>query len=254
MCTVVGWVPYILGVGLCASTVAGAPPPQQPPRQSERMEDDMPASLRRTGDQITLKSGKVLHGVKITRRTALNLVLETLPGVKPLVIPIRQVESIEYGALNSRPTEIERPTQPPVPVAAPPQASATDVLQAVRLSPELIEKMARPFTDEPIEFENQDIVTILHSVSILSRVPISLDAAINHLPTDQRRATLELPAGTSFDDFLETKFGPELPWLRAEFRFDRLHFALIGSRPDGGVDSVEDSKTEESRGINAGLQ
>ena len=252
MCTVVGWVPYILGVGLCVSAVAGGP--LSALQQSERMEEQTPPSIQRTGDQITLKSGKVLHGVKITRRTALNLVLESLPGVKPLVIPLRQVASIEYGALSTRPTETKRPIQPPAPIKDPPQATGTDVLQAVRLSPELIEKMARPFTDEPIEFENQDIVNILRSVSILSRVPISLDAAINHLPTDQRRATLELPAGTSFDDFLETKFGPELPWLRAEFRFDRLHFALIGSRPDGGADAVEDAEKEESRAINAGLQ
>ncbi|MDP2326284.1 MAG: hypothetical protein Q8N51_19960, partial [Gammaproteobacteria bacterium] len=163
------WILYILVFGLCAGAPAGAPQPDAGPTNFSR--DAVETPIRRTGDHITLKSGKVLHGVKIVRRTSLHLVLEILPEIKPLLIPVRQVAAIEYGTLEPR---SPRPGPDPGPATAVtgPIEPASDVFNAVKVSPELIEKMGAPFTPDPIDFENQDIVNVLRSISILSRVNI----------------------------------------------------------------------------------
>lgn len=204
------WLPYILlaglaGTGLPAESDGNAPGDVRP--------------IHRTGDQITLKSGKVLHGIKIIRKTPFALTLKVIPGVDPLIIPAKQVASIQYGALDPR-------FDPPPPLDTADDELRVDVLPATKTSSELIEKMGTPFTEERLLYESQDIVSILYIVAIRSGVPVSIGESVEQRPLEDRKVSLVLDPGATMDIFIDEVLAEHAPWLKVRFGIDELHFEV----------------------------
>jgi len=213
-------LPYILAIGICAS--AGASDDH-----SQRLLQEphvVPPASKDTavGDLITLKSGKVLRGVRLLRQTARSVELEVYPGVEPLILPAKQVVSIERGKRRRFLAAVSATIAPP---NTGEEDEPGDMLSAVKVSPELLEKMAKPFVTESIDFKDQDIVNILQSISILSRVSISIGPALERIPADERRITVTAREGASINSFLREALTPQFPWLRVEYQFDRIHFS-----------------------------
>lgn len=178
--------------------------------------DMPPPSHQRREDRITLKSGRELTGVKVIRSTPFKLVLEVIPSLEPLEIPTRQVAGITYG----EPETIETAE------TSPPESTedSTRVLQAVKLSPDLVKKMSESLSEKTIDFTRQDIINPLRSAGIMSDVPITFGKTLENLPVEQRILSLILMEGVSFDDFLRNTVAPKAPWLKIEYRFDSVHF------------------------------
>ncbi len=191
--------------GAQASDSEGSP---SPPPQVEVRNDD----------QITLKSGRVLQGVKIVRSTPFTLVLEVIPAVEPLEIPARQVVSIVYGERQKDRGE------EPAPEVAQASGDTSQILQAVKISPDLVKKMSAPLNQKTIDFARQDLLNTLRSAGILFGVPVTFGPQLESLPLEKRIVTVSLPEGGSFEDFIRGALARELPWLKVEYRFEVVHF------------------------------
>ncbi|MBL7649287.1 MAG: hypothetical protein JNK74_24175 [Candidatus Hydrogenedentes bacterium] len=176
-----------------------------------------PRTEARNDDRITLKSGRVLRGVKIVRTTPFKLVLEVLPAVEPLEIPARQVVSVAYG---------ERPSSEPQEARQEPaeKGDTSQVLQAVKVSPDLIKKLSAPLREKSVNFLRQDLLNTLRSAGILFGVPVTFGTRLEKLPVEERLVSVSLSEGASFEGFIRDTLAPELPWLKVEYRFDAVHF------------------------------
>lgn len=171
-------------------------------------------------DSVTLKSGRVLQGVKVVQSTPFKLFLEIIPSVEPLEIPVKQVTSVAHGRPEAPRSEV--PVAPPVDT----EEEASTVLQAVKISPDLAKKMAAPLTDKAIEFNDQDLLNTLRSVGILSGVPVTFGPKLEKLPREERTISLRLAGGMSFDRFIRDTLAPSVPWLEIEYHFDAMYFEL----------------------------
>ena len=176
-----------------------------------------PRAEERNDDRITLKSGRVLRGVKIIQTTPFKLVLEVIPAVEPLEIPARQVVSVAYG---------ERPPEEPdkTEQETTDEGDTSQVLQAVKVSPDLLKKLSAPLTEKSVNFMRQDLLNALRSAGILFGVPVSFGPRLENLPTEERLVSVSLSEGTSFEGFIRDTLAPQLPWLKVEYRFDAVHF------------------------------
>ena len=177
-----------------------------------------PRAESRNDDQITLKSGRVLQGVKVIRSTPFKLVLEVIPTVEPLEIPARQVVSIAYGEQQSK--TVVGPDKEAVEASG----DTAQILQAVKVSPELVKKMAAPLVQESVDFAHQDLLNTLRSAGILFGVSVTFGPRLESLPLQERIVSLSLPEGESFEDFIRGALARELPWLTVDYRFDVVHF------------------------------
>lgn len=181
-----------------------------------------PSAEARLDDRITLKSGRVLQGVKIIHTTPFKLVLEVIPTVEPLEIPARQVVSVTYGE--------RRPEPEAAPAEEPPsttQDDASHVLPAVKIAPELVKKLSAPLTGKSVDFTQQDLLNTLRSAGILFGVSVTFGPALEKLPLEERITTLRLSEGQSFQEFIRNAVAQELPWLTVEYRFDTVHFDRV---------------------------
>lgn len=213
---------YIIIMGLAAE--AAVEDQRLPPSKTEPA--DLP--IRRNGDQITLKSGKVIHGVKIVRQSSIRVVLEVMPGLEPLIIPAKQVTSIQYGGLRARYASDTAPS--------PAREDEPSLLPAVKLSPDLVDQMTQPMMETPATFENEDIVNVLLSAGIMSKVPVSIGAELKEKPLAERLVTLSVPADASLEDFLRDILAREAPWVAVEFRYDEVQF---DARPEQTDDEAQ---------------
>jgi hypothetical protein len=170
------------------------------------------------GDRVTLKSGKVLQGVKVVQSTPLKLFLEVIPSVEPLEIPARQVLSIAYGQAEL--------VAPSTPAEEPLEDDSTPdrVLQAVKISPDLAKRMATPITDKAVDFNEQDLLNTLRSVGIMGGVPVIIGPHLEKLSAEERTFSLRLEKGVSFEEFDRDTLVSLVPWLKMEYRFDTVYF------------------------------
>lgn len=177
-----------------------------------------PRAEVRHDDQITLKSGRVLQGVKVIRSTPFKLVLEVIPTVEPLEIPVRQVVSILYG-------ERERESVDESDAEAPESSGdASQILQAVKISPELIKKMSDPLQGKTVNFVRQDLLNTLRSAGILFGVSVDFGPGLERMPLEERIVSLSLPEGGSFEEFIRGSLARELPWLTVDYQYDLVYF------------------------------
>jgi hypothetical protein len=169
-------------------------------------------------DSVTLKSGRVLQGIRVLRVTPFKLFIEIIPALEPLELPAKQVAAIDYG----RPDASESPVPPPAPATSAVGASRT--LQAVKISPDLALRLATPFSRKALDFNEQDLLNTLRSVGIMSGIPVTFGPELEALPREKRTMTLHLHEGISFDRFVRDTLTPNIPWLKVEYRFDSVYF------------------------------
>jgi hypothetical protein len=216
------WIAHLLCSGIWAVPNPAPATPGAPEVRSEEREAPF------TGDRILLKSGRILSGARVVRQTSLHYVLEVVPGVDPLLIPLRQVVSLKRGA----PIHLAAPPDPP-----PPPEEQADVLAATKISPDLIRRMATALSDSAITFENEDVVAVLRHVAKLSGVAITIGPELDQRPPDERRGTFNLSPGASFNTLIREQLKPALPWIVLDYRYNALHFSI--AQPE----TTEDAST-----------
>lgn len=171
----------------------------------------------RYDDQVTLKSGRVIQGVRVVRVTPFKLFLEVIPTVEPLEIPAKQVVSIAYGQPEPKQSTV---------MASPPEDSteSDQVLQAVKMAPDLAKRMSSPISEKEVLFNEQDLLNTLRSAGIMSGVPVTFGPHLEKIPPEERTFSLRLADGASFEEFFRDTIVPQVPWLKMEYRFDTVHF------------------------------
>ena len=170
------------------------------------------------GDRVTLKSGRVLQGVKVVRATPFKLFLEIIPTVGPLEIPAKQVVSISYGQPEMKGSGAPL-LQPEEDKKSPPR-----VLPAVKIAPDFAKRVASPISDKEVVFNEQDLLNTLRSAGIMGGVSVTFGPRLEELSPEERTFSLRLAAGISFEEFYRDTLAPQVPWLKMEYRFETVHF------------------------------
>lgn len=193
-----------------AAPVAPAPEPSASPAPPAPAAAAAPA--KEEGDVITLKSGAVMKGVQVIRRTPVELVVQVTDDVT-LSIPQKQVANVKLDGID--PVNAARQKTD----SAPKEGS---LIPGDKLSPQLHEKMIAPIPAPPLKFENQDFVAVLDDLSKRIGVPIEIDGKVKSSPEDQRKWTYEAQADTTPMAFLQEGLLKQFKNLSVELRFDKI--------------------------------
>ncbi len=180
-----------------------------------------PLPWDRRGDQITLRSGKVLQGVRVVSETQVEVKVEVLPGLPILILPASQVVSVLHGDKRLREKTSEAPNDEKLS-----DKSSTEILPASKMAPDFSKRLATKNTDKSQQFRNRDIVAVLRIAAKKWGVPITFHQALLERPAPQRRCTLALETGQSLHGFLHDTVPAVAPWLQIEYLFDQIEVSL----------------------------
>ncbi len=204
----------------------GSPPPPLPsapdntasPAEPGATPGEAPQLL--PGDVITLKNGSVLSGVQVLKKTPTDYEVEILEGSVTLSIPRDQVKSIEYDAKEpseDRARGIDN-TGKKTPSEFPGQ----------RISPALSAKLGADLSDQPIVYENADLVDVMNDLSKRTSIAIEVGQPALDIPADQRKWSFQTqPGKTTLFNLLRDAMPNRFPSLEAVFAFDKI---LVTSR------------------------
>lgn len=147
-----------------------------------------------TGDVLRLKSGAILEGVQVLRRTPAAYVVEILEGIN-LEVPTSQVVAVEYDDVEPlrqrRRRALLRGREQPHLVAG------------RQIASDLYEKLTAPISDSPLKYDNKDFVAILEELGTLTGVAVTVDDPVAKRPQEQRRWSVDAEPGTTLISLLE---------------------------------------------------
>lgn len=232
------WVPYILMASVCAATGGGQGQAAATPGLGA-VPSSGTAAQQPTGDRIVLKSGHALDGVRLLRTTPIHLVLEIVPGIEPLLIPRGQVVRVAQGGNTVVHAAAAPPDLQPVP-------SEPDVLAAIRMTPEFVERISAPLVEEERVFERQDIVNVIRLAGTLCGVAVKIEPEVEEQSMERRIGRWALPANASFEDFLRVHLASQAPWLECTFESDLVRIS-IAEEPDDTTPGPETSQSPDRR-------
>ncbi|MCF6284257.1 MAG: hypothetical protein L3K26_03600 [Candidatus Hydrogenedentes bacterium] len=198
----------------CSGTVVGQTTPESK-QETQRKPHE------KHGDEIILRSGKSLQGIRVLSETRIEVKVEVHPGIPPLVLPASQVASIQYEQPRVRKTAgissdiTERLAR-----------SAAVLLPASKMAPGFSKRLAEKVTMRVRVFHERDIVEILETVARERNVSIVFSQALRDRPERERRCTLTARAEQSLDSFLRDTVLTVAPWLKIDYAFDSIRISL----------------------------
>lgn len=164
------------------------------------------------GDVVLLKNGKSITGIQVLRETPVAVEIVTAPGEPPLRVPRKQVLEVQYDDID--------PSRMPEPAPAAP--AAPDVMEGNELQPEFHANLTKPLSNEPIVFENTDIVAMMRDLRQRAGVALVLLPGIHNTPVEQRQWTVTIPPGRPFMALLQEDFAKKFPQFQVVFEFARV--------------------------------
>ncbi len=173
---------------------------------------DAASTFKIEGDTVSLKSGKQLRGVKVLRVTPSTVELEYAPGQPVMKLPRRLVTSIEY----------ENPANAPASAATGPEKPGGDMMVAEEISAEFNKKLTAPLPGTPLDFKDQDALTVLKGLADRAQVLLAVDPEAQKVPEAQRKLTLAVPAGATLSTLLREGFRTAVPALKFSLQFDKI--------------------------------
>ncbi len=163
------------------------------------------------GDTVVLKSGRKLRGAKVLRVSPSVVELEYAPGQPPMKIPRRLVASIE----SANPANA-------VEGAAGAEKTGSDVMVAEEISAEFNKKLTAPVPGAPLEFKDQDALTVLKDLADRAQVALTVDPEAQQVPEADRKMTLSVPATATLSALLREEFKKAVPALKFSLQFDKI--------------------------------
>lgn len=146
------------------------------------------------GDIIHLRSGKTLSSVQVLRETPSSIEVQVDPSIDPLILPRRQVLSIEYDNIDPN-------RRGPVPVV---EEVAPDVLMAQQVPESLRPKLTEPrFQGTGLSVTDRDFVVLLTNQSKRAEIDMEISEAVRAIPEADRMWSVTLPADSPFLMLLE---------------------------------------------------
>ncbi len=183
------------------------------------------------GDVIHLKSGRLLTGFRVVRASPSDFVVEVFPGTT-IRIPRGQVSDVEFD-------EESRPYQRLLGDAA--ETPGPSVLPGTRLSRALNAQLNSPVTQETIEYERADLVTVLNAINDELDGVIRVHSSVYDLSRTERLWTVELTPDHTLLEVLRGKLRQDFPDLTVVYQFD---YVLIGA--DDSLSTDRDTTGDEN--------
>jgi hypothetical protein len=188
---------------------------------AEFSSETVPKAPKKHGDQILLRSGKSLQGVRVLSETQIEVKVEVHTGIPPLVLPASQVKSIQYD----QPRVFDSATAPPE-KKGPSARSAVLLLPARKMAPTFSKRLAGNVAMHVRVFHERDIVGVLDIVARERNVSIIFAQDVRDRPERERRCSLTIRAGQSLDSFLQDTVCKAAPWLKIDYAFDSIKVSL----------------------------
>lgn len=174
---------------------------------------DSASTFKIEGDTVFLKSGKKLRGVKVLRVTPGTVEVEYAAGQPTMKIPRRLVTRIE----SENPANIHTDTAP-----GPENSGGGDVMVAEEISAEFNKKLTAPLSGTPLEFKDQDALTVLKELADRAEVALAVDPEAQKVPEAQRKLTLSVPKEATLSTLLREEFRTAVPALKFSLQFDKI--------------------------------
>lgn len=208
--------------GLVAFSQEGAESPAEAPREAASVKPP-------PGDVITLKSGKKLLGFQVVRQTTREVVVRVMEGVE-MTLPMRQVASVELDEIDPTAPGKEQEAGKP----------EHELIPGIKLAPALYEKLVRPVSQEAFTFANEDAIHSIVALSQQAEVPLEIAAALEQVPAEQRRWTVQIEPGATFFAILNHHLLGQFPDLAVIYRYDRL---ILTTKAEAEKDTGESDPT-----------
>jgi len=185
---------------------APTPPDATPPSDADT------AAAPLTGDVVTLKDGKVMSGVQVVRATPSIVAIQIVPGVEPLELPRKMVESIAYD--NLRPEDVKEGMAG--------QAGDEAGGGQGEISLELATNLGKAVTETPMPLADRDVVEVLEEFATKLEVELEILPEVRQMQPARRLWNATIPAGMAFTTLLREKLPADFPMLEAVFTFERV--------------------------------
>lgn len=214
-----GTPPPAFGAAAPPATPPVSPSPANAPQEEAVAADVAPveeAPEKPVGDVVTLKNGKVLSGVQVSRESPLVIEVQVVPGVEPLVIPRKQVADIVYD--NFAASDIKEGT--PGGGNAPPPGRRKG-----ETSIELAQKLGKYVAEEALVIEQRDVIEVITELAEKVEAELEVTPEVQQLPKLDREWTVTIPVETSLITVLRD-LPRDFPQLDAEILADRVRLRL----------------------------
>ena len=224
-----------LGCGLAAAQPAPwrAAEAQEEEEAAGEGSDEGPeaAAEAKTGDIITLKTGKELHGVQIIRENPRIIALQVVEGMAPMILQRKFVKSVQYDDID--PSRKKGPTEGP----------KLSVIVGKKVSGELRKKLVQPLSEEPLVYEKAGFVKLVKELAAKVDVTVEIGEACKIIPVEERARNFNIKPGTPLFSFLQEDFVAAYPKLEVVYLYDKI---VITTKEDAKA-RAEKRKQEKPR-------
>jgi hypothetical protein len=176
--------------------------------------DELEKSPPIHGDIVHFKNGKKLAGVQVIKETLVSIEVVPAPGVESLILPRSLIKSIEYDNITSADGNWLLNTIG--------DDYDKEVMEGKEISPELHTKMTRPLYTEKRSYEGVDFKELLTELAEKCDLTIVFGTALEALPPEKRKWTVELEPETSLLHLLQTDFARSFPDMEWVYQFDKI--------------------------------
>lgn len=212
----------ILGAAIVATPLnARAQDEESPAESNEVVEeeaaptDPLGAARAQGGDVIVMKSGAIMGGVQVIRSTTRVYEIEIVPGAEPMIIPRRQVESVELDDIDPL-REARRRARNPEPELK------LMIDDGQEVSPELQEKLLNPIPQAPTKFEKKDYIQIFNEIGKLADVIIVVDKSLTGGLPATRQWSVEIPEDMKLAQLLQERWLTSFPNGKIKYALDAV--------------------------------
>lgn len=187
-----------------------------------------PGTDQPTGDVVHFKSGSVLTGVQVLRKTLNVLEVRLIEGLSPLKIPLSQVESVTYDDIDPLKKSHSQP--------GPGAEAAKDIMFAQKVSPEMSAILTSELPASLSSIENRDLVDILAQIERSMKLQFYIGEGVRALPPEERKWTAALAPGATVQTLLQEGLRSAFPNIKVTYQYEKILITLksadVSALPD----------------------
>lgn len=192
------------------------------------------AAIILDGDKLYMKDGTILAGGQVVKQSPRGYEFAIIEGVDPILIPLRQVDHVEYDEIN--PAEERRRK------ALAPAPDPSNVIPLENLSAEFAQSLAKEIPEDALSATDVDFVPVLLSMTEKLGVRLVVEDAVRAMPSTDRRWTYSVPAQTTFSSLLGHAFIPKFPMIDVQYKVDEVVIAVKVAPTQSGAAEPEPDK------------
>lgn len=220
LCLVCGICVVLAGVSLGEATDGGSSSVTASPRgdasattASEEVSKDTPPV---SGDVIYFKNGKKLSGVQVWRTTPTVVEVQVAPGLDLLQLNRRQIERIEYDAIDPR-------RSPSTEAAS--SKNKSPFLIGEEVTPALHRSLTATVPENLLKIEGRDFLDVLKAACEATGASLEVAEGVSSLAAEERRWTASLPPTITLEELL-AQFAKDFPAIQVQAAYDKIQVFL----------------------------